>query len=94
MKKIVFPFLEPLRGVTPNPYTPVLEKFKNISLGEESRRTVQQMPREIITLQLGQCGNQIGSEFWKQLCAEHGISPDGTCILYLLLVYSPVYSLA
>ena len=34
--------------------------------------------REIITLQLGQCGNQIGSEFWKQLCAEHGISPDGT----------------
>lgn len=33
------------------------------------------MPREIITLQLGQCGNQIGSEFWKQLCAEHGISP-------------------
>ncbi|KAI8876629.1 tubulin gamma chain [Backusella circina FSU 941] len=36
------------------------------------------MPREIITLQAGQCGNQIGSEFWKQLCAEHGISNDGT----------------
>ncbi|XP_005092221.1 tubulin gamma-1 chain [Aplysia californica] len=35
------------------------------------------MPREIITLQLGQCGNQIGMEFWKQLCLEHGISPDG-----------------
>ncbi|KAG5185689.1 Tubulin/FtsZ, GTPase domain-containing protein [Tribonema minus] len=35
------------------------------------------MPREIITLQVGQCGNQIGSEFWKQLCAEHGISADG-----------------
>jgi tubulin gamma len=35
------------------------------------------MPREIITIQLGQCGNQIGMEFWKQLCAEHGISPDG-----------------
>eukprot|EP00598_Pedospumella_elongata_P002494 CAMPEP_0184981412 /NCGR_PEP_ID=MMETSP1098-20130426/11142_1 /TAXON_ID=89044 /ORGANISM="Spumella elongata, Strain CCAP 955/1" /LENGTH=312 /DNA_ID=CAMNT_0027504971 /DNA_START=35 /DNA_END=970 /DNA_ORIENTATION=- len=35
------------------------------------------MPREIITLQMGQCGNQIGSEFWKQLCAEHGIGPDG-----------------
>lgn len=28
-------------------------------------------------LQLGQCGNQIGFEFWKKLCAEHGISPDG-----------------
>ncbi|KAI9089440.1 Tubulin/FtsZ, GTPase domain-containing protein [Phlyctochytrium arcticum] len=36
------------------------------------------MPREIITLQAGQCGNQIGQEFWSQLCAEHGISPDGT----------------
>ncbi|KAK3237265.1 Tubulin gamma-1 chain [Cymbomonas tetramitiformis] len=35
------------------------------------------MPREIITLQVGQCGNQIGTEFWKQLCLEHGISKDG-----------------
>lgn len=52
------------------------------------------MPSEIITLQLGQCGNQsecedernargmnicrlVGMEFWKQLCAEHGISPEG-----------------
>lgn len=35
------------------------------------------MPREIITLQVGQCGNQIGGEFWKQLCLEHGVSPDG-----------------
>jgi hypothetical protein len=36
------------------------------------------MPREIITLQVGQCGNQIGGEFWKRLCLEHGITPDGT----------------
>jgi tubulin gamma len=35
------------------------------------------MPREIITLQVGQCGNQIGMEFWKQLCMEHGIGPEG-----------------
>ncbi|CAD7695793.1 unnamed protein product [Ostreobium quekettii] len=35
------------------------------------------MPREIICLQVGQCGNQIGTEFWKKLCAEHGISKDG-----------------
>ncbi|KAH8352340.1 hypothetical protein KR084_003498 [Drosophila pseudotakahashii] len=35
------------------------------------------MPSEIITLQLGQCGNQIGFEFWKRLCLEHGISPSG-----------------
>lgn len=25
------------------------------------------MPREIITLQVGQCGNQIGSEFWRKV---------------------------
>lgn len=36
------------------------------------------MPREIITLQVGQCGNQVGHEFWKQLCKEHGITPEGT----------------
>ncbi|KAF4523606.1 hypothetical protein B566_EDAN014580 [Ephemera danica] len=35
------------------------------------------MPCEMITLQLGQCGNQIGFEFWKKLCLEHGISPQG-----------------
>jgi len=35
------------------------------------------MPREIITLQVGQCGNQIGMEFWKQLCLEHGINQNG-----------------
>ena len=45
------------------------------------------MPREIITLQVGQCGNQskrvsysnfiVGNVFWKQLCQEHGIAPDG-----------------
>lgn len=47
--------------------------------------------REILTIQAGQCGNQstikcflvylidlVGSEFWKQICAEHGILSDGT----------------
>ncbi|KAL5324140.1 hypothetical protein ACEPPN_008683 [Leptodophora sp. 'Broadleaf-Isolate-01'] len=33
--------------------------------------------REIITVQAGQCGNSIGSQFWQQLCQEHGISQDG-----------------
>jgi tubulin gamma len=36
------------------------------------------MPREIITLQVGQCGNQIGGCFWSQLCLEHGIDQDGS----------------
>lgn len=31
------------------------------------------MPREIVTLQVGQCGNQIGTEFWKKVRApQHG----------------------
>ncbi|EJD53246.1 tubulin gamma chain [Auricularia subglabra TFB-10046 SS5] len=35
------------------------------------------MPREIVTVSLGQCGNQMSSVFWQRLCAEHGISKDG-----------------
>jgi tubulin gamma len=35
------------------------------------------MTKEIITLQVGQCGNQVGFEFWKQLCKEHGINEKG-----------------
>ncbi|PUU78484.1 Tubulin/FtsZ, GTPase domain-containing protein [Tuber borchii] len=35
------------------------------------------MPREIISIQAGQCGNAVGSSFWQTLCQEHGISPDG-----------------
>jgi len=42
------------------------------------------MPREIICLQVGQCGNQVGSEFWRTLCAEHGIRKDGTLEDYTL----------
>ncbi|KAH0793199.1 tubulin gamma chain [Histomonas meleagridis] len=33
--------------------------------------------RKVITMQVGQCGNQIGYEFWKRLAQEHGIAPDG-----------------
>lgn len=35
------------------------------------------MPREIITIQVGQCGNQIGMEFWNRLCREHGLDAEG-----------------
>jgi tubulin gamma len=42
------------------------------------RITPRTMPRELITLQAGQCGNQIGSQFWEHLCKDHGISQDGT----------------
>ncbi|CUS23080.1 LAQU0S08e01684g1_1 [Lachancea quebecensis] len=35
------------------------------------------MTGEIITLQIGQCGNQVGKQFWSQLIKEHGICKDG-----------------
>ncbi|KAJ2761923.1 Tubulin beta-2 chain, partial [Coemansia nantahalensis] len=34
--------------------------------------------REIIHIQTGQCGNQIGTKFWETLCSEHSITLDGT----------------
>jgi len=36
--------------------------------------------REIVHLQAGQCGNQIGAKFWEVMCEEHGVSPDGNYI--------------
>lgn len=33
--------------------------------------------REIIHVQVGQCGNQIGAKFWETIAAEHGINGDG-----------------
>lgn len=33
--------------------------------------------REIIHVQAGQCGNQIGSSFWETICGEHGIDGSG-----------------
>lgn len=35
------------------------------------------MVREIITMQVGQCGNQIGAKSWEFLADEHSISPRG-----------------
>ncbi|CAL1529352.1 unnamed protein product [Lymnaea stagnalis] len=33
--------------------------------------------REIMHIQVGQCGNQIGSKFWEVVSDEHGIDPTG-----------------
>ncbi|KAK7863210.1 hypothetical protein R5R35_003460 [Gryllus longicercus] len=33
--------------------------------------------REIVHIQTGQCGNQIGSKFWETISDEHGIDPTG-----------------
>ena len=34
--------------------------------------------REIVHIQGGQCGNQIGSKFWEVVSDEHGVDPTGT----------------
>ncbi|KOB85508.1 hypothetical protein PFDG_00900 [Plasmodium falciparum Dd2] len=34
--------------------------------------------REIVHIQAGQCGNQIGAKFWEVISDEHGIDPSGT----------------
>ena len=33
--------------------------------------------REIVHLQVGQCGNQIGAKFWEIISEEHGIDSTG-----------------
>uniref|UniRef100_A0A7S1ESU4 Tubulin beta chain n=1 Tax=Timspurckia oligopyrenoides TaxID=708627 RepID=A0A7S1ESU4_9RHOD len=33
--------------------------------------------REIVHIQAGQCGNQIGAKFWETISSEHGIDPSG-----------------
>ena len=33
--------------------------------------------REILHIQGGQCGNQIGAKFWEVVCTEHGIDSTG-----------------
>jgi len=34
--------------------------------------------RELVHIQGGQCGNQIGAKFWEVISDEHGIDPTGT----------------
>lgn len=33
--------------------------------------------REIVHIQVGQCGNQIGAKFWEVISAEHGLDAEG-----------------
>ncbi|GLD74230.1 tubulin beta-6 chain [Lates japonicus] len=36
--------------------------------------------REIVHIQAGQCGNQIGTKFWEVISDEHGIDPAGNYV--------------
>merc|ERR1711971_1038738 len=43
-------------------------------------RLIQSKMREIVHLQAGQCGNQIGAKFWEIISDEHGIDPTGSYV--------------
>merc|ERR1712033_35292 len=38
----------------------------------------QSKMREIVHIQAGQCGNQIGAKFWEVISDEHGVDPTGS----------------
>ncbi|KJE92575.1 tubulin beta-2 chain [Capsaspora owczarzaki ATCC 30864] len=38
------------------------------------------MGREIVHIQTGQCGNQIGTKFWEVISGEHGLDGTGTYV--------------
>lgn len=40
-------------------------------VGAKTAGNLDAMPREVITFQIGQCGNQIGSQLWEVLLKEH-----------------------
>ena len=35
------------------------------------------MVREIVSIQVGQCGNQLGGKFWEMIADEHGVDKEG-----------------
>jgi tubulin beta len=50
--------------------------------------------REIVHIQAGQCGNQIGAKFWEIISDEHGIDPTGSYQgWYFSLVFLSSYPL-
>jgi tubulin beta len=36
--------------------------------------------REIIQIQSGQCGNQVGAKFWEIIMGEHGLDNTGAYV--------------
>merc|ERR1712177_177159 len=45
---------------------------------QKKGRLLSTTMREIVHLQAGQCGNQIGAKFWEIISDEHGIDPTGS----------------
>ena len=53
-----------------------IRKLTNLKQKQILKQKQSQM-REIVHIQAGQCGNQIGSKFWEVISDEHGIDPNG-----------------
>eukprot|EP01083_Nonionella_stella_P032287 88367_1 len=51
------------------------------------------MPREIIHVSVGQCGNQIGHVFWNRMLEEHNIRQDGYFDMHENLEYEDFFKL-
>jgi tubulin epsilon len=45
--------------------------------------------REVVTVQVGQCGNQIGQQFWNLLLLEHENTPDTDSALSAFFRFAP-----
>ncbi|CAH3176567.1 unnamed protein product [Porites lobata] len=52
------------------------QQYQDATAEEEGDK--RRKMREIVHLQAGQCGNQIGAKFWEVISDEHGIDPTGT----------------
>ena len=53
------------------------ESFATEKASTHPNLGAEKMPREIVHIQAGQCGNQIGAKFWEIISNEHGIAPNG-----------------
>lgn len=47
--------------------------------------------KEIVNVHVGQCGNQMGYDFWEGVCQEHSIQPDMTCADPEMIPYNNTY---
>ncbi|XP_024947220.1 tubulin beta chain [Cephus cinctus] len=51
-----------------------IKKFKNFIIQIFGFSLIM---REIVHVQVGQCGNNVGTKFWEVIADEHGIDPNG-----------------
>ncbi|KAA3456493.1 tubulin beta-9 chain-like [Gossypium australe] len=53
------------------------EEYEECIFPSSTFRHFREKMREIVHVQGGQCGNQIGAKFWEVICTEHGIDSTG-----------------